>query len=144
MSFKSRLNVELVPKTCFCTNVRSEVSSGEWDVYRRAAYKRAGHKCAICNKKGRLEAHEIFSYNDKTGVQKLEDILALCPLCHKCYHLGFAKVKGLYKEVREHLKSLNGWDDDTMDDYDAYVFSVWRSRSQHQWSLDLSKLKDLT
>lgn len=144
MNFNSVLNVELVPRTCFCTNVRSEVSKADWDIYRKAAYARAGHKCKVCKAKGRLEAHEIFSYNDRTGVQKLEDIVGLCSLCHKCYHLGFAKVKGLYKEVREHLKYLNGWDDETMDDYDDYVFSVWRSRSQHEWSLDLSKLSTLT
>lgn len=137
---KSLFNVELVPRTCFYTNVRSNVTKGEWDVLRRAAYKRAGYTCKGCNVNGRLEAHEIFSYNDANKLQKLEDIIALCHLCHMAHHLGFAKIKGEITAVREHLRTINGWSQKEMETYENHVFSVWRERSEHDWRLDLSWL----
>ena len=43
-----RLTVELVPQTCWFSNVRSEVTSADWNRIRRYVYERAGHSCEIC------------------------------------------------------------------------------------------------
>ena len=43
-----KLTIELVPATCWQTNVRSVVKKSEWDKIRKRVYKEAGHKCEVC------------------------------------------------------------------------------------------------
>ena len=71
-----RLNFQLVPDGCWYTNLRSALPKEVWDKLRRAAYARAGGRCMICGAGGRLEAHEVWSYDDEKHIQKLEDIVA--------------------------------------------------------------------
>ena len=73
---KYKLTFQLVPSGCWYANLRSVLPKAEWDRLRRAAYARAGGRCSVCGAAGRLEAHEIWSYDDKTHVQKLEDVVA--------------------------------------------------------------------
>lgn len=60
-----KLSFQLVPDGCWYTNLRSALPKEVWDRLRRAAYARAGGRCSICGKPGRLEAHEVWSYDDK-------------------------------------------------------------------------------
>ena len=53
-----KLHTELVPRTCFFTNVRSQVSKEDWDILRKKTYKLANNQCEICNMKGRMEARQ--------------------------------------------------------------------------------------
>ena len=78
---KYKLDFQLVPDGCWYTNLRSALPKQVWDSLRRAAYARAGGKCSICGARGRLEAHEVWSYDDKKHLQKLEDVIAVCPAC---------------------------------------------------------------
>ena len=71
------LFVDLVPDSCWFTNVRSCVSKRDWDRLRTMIYRRAGHRCEICGA-GRepaaqvwLEAHERWSYEFATRTQHL-------------------------------------------------------------------------
>src|SRR5437868_2741641 len=48
----ARLTVELVPKSCWYSNVRSNVTEAQWDYLRRVVYKRAGWICEICGGHG--------------------------------------------------------------------------------------------
>ena len=52
-----RLTIELVPSTCFCKNVRSQVDPARGDRIRMAVYAAAGSKCEICG--GRGTAHPV-------------------------------------------------------------------------------------
>jgi len=47
-----KLTIELVPKTCFFSNVRSEISATLWDILRKETYRKANYRCEICNGKG--------------------------------------------------------------------------------------------
>lgn len=135
--------VELVPKTCFFTNVRSQVSSESWDWLRKETYKQAGHRCEGCGIKGRMEAHEIWHYDDKKHIQKLDSLVCLCNLCHLSHHLGFAEINGKLPEVKKHLAKINKWSLAETDFFIEGVFEVWFQRSQYQWDLDISMLDDL-
>src|SRR5205823_6629265 len=79
------LTVELVPSTCWFHNVRSEVSTEDWDRLKQMASQRAGRRCEVCGRRGPrwpVEAHEVWEYDDEKHVQRLLGIVALCPACH--------------------------------------------------------------
>ena len=48
-----RLTIELVPSTCWFSNVRSNISKQDWDRLRKETYKKANYRCEICGGVGR-------------------------------------------------------------------------------------------
>lgn len=141
----TKLTIELVPKSCWFSNVRSEVTKDEWDKIRKTVYKEADYKCEICGGKGNqhpVECHEIFSYDDENKIQKLERMVALCPNCHKVKHYGLWELKGMAHIVKKHLMKVNGWNKKDAEEYIAGCFELWSQRSAHQWKLDLSFLEN--
>lgn len=135
-----KIHVELVPQSCFFTNVRSQVSAADWDIIRKEAYKKAGWQCEVCGGKGRMEAHEIWHYDDKKLVQKLFKIVSLCGLCHQVYHLGYASISGKLPQAIRRLSKLNSWSMPETQAYVEAVFEIFYQRSQKQWKLDLTLL----
>ena len=67
--FGHGLFVDMVPRTCWFTNVRSCVDQRDWERLRRMITRRAGHRCEICGAgqdraAGQwLEAHERWAYD---------------------------------------------------------------------------------
>lgn len=140
-----KLTIELVPRTCWFSNVRSCVSKKDWDKLRKKSYQNAGYKCEICGGKGSrhpVECHEIWNYDDKHKIQKLERMIALCPSCHEVKHIGYASVRGRYDVAIRHLAKVNGWTEEQADNYAQIAFNIWKERSDWQWTLDLSFLDD--
>jgi hypothetical protein len=141
---RTRLTVELVPSTCWFSNLRSELSKDEWDRLRRATYERAGQRCEVCGQKGSahpVECHEVWEYDDKQHVQRLAGLVALCPACHESKHMGYASTTGRSAQARTHLARVNGWSMDSVELYLEAEFEQWSIRSQHEWTLDLSWLE---
>jgi hypothetical protein len=137
------LYIDLVPSSSWMTNVRSVLTAGEWDKVRIRSYELAEHKCEVCGGQGEkhpVEAHERWSYDDRTGIQKLTGICALCPDCHEVSHFGLASVKGRTKQAFDHLKLVNGWGDNKAAGHIEESFNIWDKRSRMKWSLDLSWL----
>lgn len=102
-----KLSVELIPMTSWYSNVRSNVTSKQWDIIRKDTYKKANYKCEICGGKGMthsVECHEIWDYDEKTKLQKLVRFIALCPNCHKVKHIG---LHGVENNINW-LASING------------------------------------
>lgn len=140
----TRLTVELVPDTCWYTNVRSNVTRAEWEKCKRFVKKRSGERCEICGGRGSrypVDCHEVWSYDNL--VQRLEGLIALCPRCHEVKHLGRAEATGNLERAVTHLQRVNGWDDDTTYEYVVAAFARWRYRSQFRWTLDISWLETL-
>ena len=88
MSSQNKLTIELVPKTSWYSNVRSNVTTSVWDKIRRECYSKANNVCEICSSTGKsqgfkhnVECHEKWEYNDTNKTQKLIGLIALCPLC---------------------------------------------------------------
>jgi 5-methylcytosine-specific restriction endonuclease McrA len=139
----TRLTVELVPSTCWYTNVRSNVSKVVWDRLRRRVAAEAGHRCEICGGRGRrwpVECHEVWAYDDATKVQRLDRLVALCPACHEVKHAGLASKRGRSEAVVQRLADINGWEAADALLYLEAVFEQWAARSRHQWTLDISVL----
>jgi len=149
-----KLEIELVPSTSWYTNVRSNVSTAEWDKIRRETYKKAGYKCEICSEKGTeqgfkwpVECHEIWEYqeavvNEETttieNIQKLKKFVALCPLCHKVKHIGLAQIQGHYQTALQHMIKVNKITATEAQNYVDKVFEIWRERSCDDWKVDLT------
>jgi len=138
------LTIELVPRTSWFTNLRSELSKESWDVLRRKSYQKASYHCEICGGQGDkwpVECHEIWNYNDEKKEQKLEGLTSLCPSCHEVKHIGYAEIRGRYQEALEHLAEVNEW---TLEEAEKYIkeqVALWKERSKYDWTLDLSYLE---
>lgn len=143
---KNKLTIELVPSTCWFSNVRSEVSQKEWDYLRKLSYKKAKNKCEICKgigEKHPVECHEVWDYNDEEKIQKLKSLIALCPKCHQVKHPGLAEKLGKSNEVIEQLMLVNKISKKESLSIIKKSFSIFHDRSKYQWKLDLSYLDEL-
>ncbi len=137
------LTVELVPSTCWFSNVRDHVPKTTWDKLRKTTYQQAHYQCEVCGGRGKkhpVECHEIWHYNDLKHIQTLKDLTALCPSCHQVKHIGLAGLRGYGEQAEAHLAKINGWSTKQTDTYLETVWETWHKRSSHDWSLDISWL----
>jgi len=140
---KYKLNFELVPDGCWGANLRNLLSKAQWDFLKSDAKERASGKCMICGKKTNfLDAHEKWSYDAEKGIQKLEDIIAVCKDCHSVIHIGFTQLKGNEQKAEEHFMKVNHCN------YSEYRKALGEANKIHielnkvsEWSLDLTYLK---
>jgi hypothetical protein len=140
-----KLQIELVPDSCWFSNVRSQVSVKHWDLIRHLVYKKAHNKCEICGGKGikhPVECHEVWEYDEISHTQTLSKLQALCPLCHEVKHFGLAKMRGNGYRAQERFISINGIDIHEADDIIHAVWDQWRERGLSEWILDISLLKE--
>lgn len=141
-----KLNFELVPDSCWYSNLRTILSKKQWDFLREYAKEQSGGKCVICGKKSaRLHAHERWSYDEENCVQKLEDIIAVCPDCHAVIHIGRTQLLGNEERAEKHFMKVNGCS------YSEYRKALGEANEAHkrrnniaEWKLDLSYLKRFT
>ncbi len=141
-----KLNFELVPDSCWYSNLRSILKPSMWDVVRHDAYARANGRCMICGRPAkRLEAHEKWRYDEATETQVLEDVIAVCHSCHSVIHIGRTQLLGNEDEAIKHFLKVNNCK------YSDYVKALGEANKTHQrlnkvgeWKLDLSWLKRFT
>ena len=144
-----KLTIELVPRTSWYSNVRSNVTKNEWDVIRKKSYEHANHVCEICGDVGtnqgvkhNVECHEIWEYNDETNEQILTGLISLCPYCHKTKHVGLAQINGELDIVINQLVKVNKISYDDATKYIDESFKIWSERSKKEWKLNIEYLKD--
>lgn len=101
---------DLLPQSTHYSNVRSNVTKSEWDKIRKQVYAESDYKCKWCGDTGfnqgrnhAVEAHEIFEFDEETQIQKLVDVVALCPRCHSTQHIGLANIRGTLDDVFKHF-----------------------------------------
>lgn len=140
---KTKLEFGLVPDSCWYSNLRTIMNGSAWDIIRKDAYARANGKCMICSRPvNRLEAHEVWSYDEKTQTQKLEDVIAICHSCHEVIHIGRTQLMGREREAEEHYMKVNGCS------YAEYRKALGKANEDQQrrnlvpeWKLDVNWLK---
>lgn len=141
---KIPLSIELVPASSWFNNVRAILTTAQWDVLRKQVYSEAWDLCQICGGVGPkhpVECHEIWSYDDKKLIQKLEGMIALCPDCHMVKHIGLAQMQNKGVQALKHLMKINGFKKKEAEKYIENSFIKWAERSEKQWKLDISYLK---
>ncbi len=137
-----KLNFEIIPDGCWYSNLRSALKQADWDTIRRDAYKRANGKCMICGAPTkRLEAHERWSYDERLGIQKLEDVVAVCHDCHSVIHIGRTQLMGDENRAIDHFMKVNNCS------YAEYRKALGEANETHrrrnlvsEWATDLSWL----
>ncbi len=145
-TFGEGLFVDLVPRSCWFTNVRSCVSEQDWQRLRRPMLRRAGYRCEICgagqdrDARQWLDLHERWDYDEPAAVQRLRRLIAVCQPCHEVTHFGLANVRGRTEEAFAHLCSVTGMDRDAAGAHVDAAQQVWLARSRRTWELDLSML----
>src|ERR1035437_8551076 len=140
-----KLQIELVPASCFWSNVRSNIEENQWDQIRKRVYKKANYLCEICGGKGKhhpVECHEVWLYDYSSMSQRLNFFQALCPLCHEVKHIGLAGIRGTGQRAFSRFVTINGLDEVTAGKIEDAVFRQWEIRSDLYWKLDINHLKE--
>jgi hypothetical protein len=138
---ENELFIDLIPRTCWFTNVRSCTNSSDWDRLRDHVYSRVDYTCECCNNKtNNIEAHERWHYDDDTKTQTLVRLVALCKMCHTTTHIGLAQLRDKGDEALEHLKKVRNFTHEEALEHKKQAFQVWRERNTIMWNLDLSLL----
>lgn len=140
-----RLTIELVPSSSWANNVRTIVTKKQWDIIKAKVSSKAYSVCEICSGVGPkhpVECHEIWGYDDKNLIQKLDGMIALCPDCHMVKHFGLAQVMHRTDKAVAHLMKINNLDYFQASKYIDEAFQAWAERSKKTWILDLDHLKE--
>jgi hypothetical protein len=143
------LFVDLIPRSCWFSNVRTCILVSDWDKLRHYVYERVNYVCECClintkesNENGNLEAHERWEYDDVNKIQTLKRIVALCHQCHQTTHIGLAGIKGKKDEAVAHLKKVRNFTDVECEIHIKNAFSLWSERNKYNWDLDLSLIEN--
>ena len=138
-----KLNFELVPAGCWKSNLRAVLSKKQWDYIKKDAKIRSGGKCSICGKKTKfLDAHEVWSYDIKKGVQKLDDVISVCKDCHSAIHIGRTSLVGNLERAENHYLKVNGCTYSEMKADLKVANELYEKRSKvNEWSLDITWLE---
>ena len=139
---KPTLLPDMLPSNTWEHNLRSQLQPKEWDRLRKFCYSAAGNTCLACGSRGEphVEAHEVWEFQEEKRIQKLKNLLCLCPICHRAKHLGFAQRLGVLDQVHARLRWLNDWDQTDLDKAVAKAKEQQEKYSKIEWELDTSFL----
>jgi hypothetical protein len=138
-----KLQIELVPTTCWWLNVRSNLTSRQWDKIRHFVYNRANFCCEVCGQQGTkhpVECHEVWSYDEANLIQELIYFEALCPLCHEVKHIGWAEVRGNVSRAFERFQTINHINSTMAQEIIKAVIKHWKLRSLQNWEINIQHL----
>ncbi|GAA0762835.1 hypothetical protein [Psychroflexus lacisalsi] len=141
---KIQLSIELVPKSSWFNNVRSNVKKSEWNRIRYVTYGLAEYKCEICDDRGNrhpVECHEVWDFNNSTKIQTLKGFISLCPLCHEVKHLGLARIRGNHDRAFSRFLELNNLSKHEGVKQFKFYKEEWKERSKVDWEIDLNILE---
>lgn len=153
-----KLTLDLVPSSCWFSNLRVELPRHEWDRLAAEELSRA-EACAACGSPDVRDVHELWEFREDLGPcphgstnprhclpvrrrQVLAGLVAICRPCHRVKHLAFAEARGELAPALEHFCRVNELDADLAMRIVRRVFEEASRRSRDPWELDLSWLAD--
>ncbi len=129
---KRKLSFQMVPGTSWYHNLRSLL--GNWPEISR--YVRRNGCCGVCGRKtDKLDAHEVWVYDDEKHLQKLDDIVPVCKSCHNTIHIGRAHAMGREEEAIGWYMKVNVLSRAEAEDDLEEAAKVWEERSRHRWNI---------
>lgn len=131
--------VDLIPETSWCSSLANMLSMRSWKLLRDVVIARVGG-CEDCGARDNTECHELWSYDEDRGVQKLTGFRAVCKDCHETYHLGYASVRDRYAVAFQRLVTINRISKHEAEEFEEEIFSKFLRRSELEWTIDLSLL----
>lgn len=142
-----KLEFEMIPDTLYGINARSFLTETEWKTISHNVRKIG--KCACCMESkeiSKLDAHEIWDYDDKKHIQKLQDVIPVCDLCHATIHIGHSIKEGLYTEdeLLEHYMKVNQISKEQSETCLQNARIKIGERNKYNWTQDQSSIKTET
>lgn len=139
-----KLEIDLVPLTAWGKSLRTKMGRTKWDKLRKKVLADQGNVCAVCGSSEKLQCHEVWTFNEETGVQSLQGFQAACSLCHLASHFGLAKNLADQGHVNldnviAHFLKVNGITKAQFEKHKDESFALWRKRSKREWQLDLGE-----
>ena len=135
--------LEPSPRTGWLTHFRWMPAEDEAAVQGRV-FESAGGRCQACGASGpreAMKAHPRWDYEPEPRVQKLRDMVCLCPQCEACTLMGNAIMASL--SSIQHLCVINAWSEAQARHQIDQALARCDRLSQHRWSLDLRWLLGL-
>jgi hypothetical protein len=126
-----KLNIDLVPRQVQYKNLRTFLGH-KWTALSKQIRKEANGICQTCGcKSEKLEAHELWHYDDEKMTQTLAEIRAVCFTCHRCYHLGHSIVikKMQPSYLMQYIAKVNECSLEEATMIFKNAFEVWKTRS---------------
>lgn len=134
-----KLQLHLIPETCFGFNLRNHLGS-QWSKLSKKIRQERGYRCDICNirlPKKSMHLHEVWDFTD--GIQKLIGFECICYVCHGVHHWGLSQIHGKNMEhLLKHACKVNDCYDWEFVNHIRDSAEIWKERSSHKWELDLS------
>lgn len=123
------------------TKYHQYLRSDRWGLKRLCVLGRAGYRCERCRQYGYLEIHHLTYAN--LFNEPIEDLLALCPVCHKDADAEREYEKGLRTYARKKYGELYSlvirWGD-LVQEYDEWLEKQgwwWgKQLAQSEWKSD--------
>lgn len=139
-----KLNFELIPAGCWKLNLRNILTQKQWSVIKNHVKSKANGKCVICgNSTNRLEAHEVWDYDEENGIIILKDIIAICKDCHEVIHIGRTSLKGDVIKAENHYMMVNECSYVEMRKQLGIANEINQRRNLiSDWQIDISFLKN--
>jgi hypothetical protein len=143
------LYADPIPSSSWFRNVRSAVSEADWRRISTMVRSRADWTCEACGwqaitgMRHLMDCHERWVYNEKTGVQKLVRLIALCAACHGVTHIGLARITGEEEAALGHLQFVTGMSYGTAVRHCDDALARTLERSRVDWRVDLSLIRAL-
>ncbi|RWZ54588.1 hypothetical protein EQV77_13125 [Halobacillus fulvus] len=98
--------------------VRNSIPRSLWNAVRDHVQQKSDFTCEICgvHEETNLEAHEIWGYDEERFLLILEDVQALCKLCHDMKHIHHVvhrtkdrkKREFVMNRLKNHFVKVNG------------------------------------
>ena len=135
-----KLELHLIPQTSFYSNLRNKIGRTEWDKLSRKIRSERNFTCELCGSTNKTHLHEVWEF--KKNIQKLVRFECVCQTCHAVHHWGLSEVQGRNMDfLTKHACKVN---DCTLNQWHAHLnesFRTWTKRSEKQWKVDVSFLK---
>jgi hypothetical protein len=85
-----------------------------------------------------LDCHERWTWDDRTGIQRLVRLISLCAACHATTHLGLAQIRGKGDVALRQLRAVAGMNVPKARHHIEQAAATCRRRSRRTCKLDLS------
>jgi hypothetical protein len=143
-----KLEIDAVPKTSWGISLKRKMARTAWDKLRKQVHERNGSKCQVCGSAEKLHCHELWEFNDRSGVQRLVGLSTICNMCHHVTHFGLSTVLAAQGHldihaVVAHFLRVNGCDSETFEKHFEKARAIWEKRSRRNWRVDFGEYAGL-
>jgi len=131
-----RLTIEPIPARSRLASLAKMLPADQWDVVRRAVYRKERYRCQVCGREGLLHCHEVWHYAEETGRQWLAGLQALCSDCHGVKHITIARNPALSARLLGHFAAVNRIPRQEAESHLRAALQRQHQLNQRRWTID--------